>query len=224
MIDFYYNTAPNPRKVALFLEEAGVAYRAIPIDTRKGEQHAAAFLKMNPNGKVPAIVDDGVAVFDSNAILIYLADKHAAFLPSDPGMRGPLLSWLMFVASGVGPYSGQAVHFGHFAPEKIPFAINRYRNEVVRHWRVLDEKLGQGPWILGDDYTIADMAAWGWSNPLPFALGDDAAFDRFPNVKRWREAINARPAAQRAMKLGADVAWKTETDEAASRALFPSNY
>lgn len=224
MIDFYYNTAPNPRKVALFLEESGLSYRPIPVDTRKGEQHAPDFLKINPNGKVPAIVEDGVAVFDSNAILLYLADRHSMFLPSDPRQRGPLLSWLFFIASGVGPYSGQAVHFGHFAPEKLPFAINRYRNETARHWRILDERLGQGPWILGEDYTIADMAAWGWSNPLPFALGDDAAFERFPNVRRWREAINARPAAQRALKLGSDVAWKTETDEAARRALFPSNY
>lgn len=224
MLEFHYNTGPNPRKVALFLEEAGVPYTPRPLDTRKGEQHAPAFLKINPNAKAPAIVDDGVAIFDSNAILLYLADKHGKFLPSDPRRRGPLLSWLMLVATGIGPYSGQAVHFGRFAPERIPFAINRYRNETVRHWKIVDERLAEGPWIMGEDYTIADMAAWGWANPLPIALGDENAFDRFPNVKRWREAINARPAAQRALALGSDVAWKTETDEAARKALFPSNY
>lgn len=224
MLEFHYNAGPNPRKVALFLEEAGVPYAPRPLDTRKGAQHDPAFLKINPNAKAPAIVDDGVAIFDSNAILLYLADKHGRFLPSDPKLRGPLLSWLMFVATGIGPYSGQAVHFSRHAPEQIPFAVNRYRNETARHWKIVDTLLADRPWMLGEDYTIADMAAWGWSNPLPIALGDDAAFDRFPNVKRWREAINARPAAQRALALGSDVAWKTETDEETRRIMFPSNY
>jgi len=224
MIRFHYNTAPNPKKVALFLEEAGLPYEAVPVDTRKGDQHLPGFAALNPNHKAPVIEDDGVVVFDSNAILLYLADKHGLFLPKDPAQRGPLLSWLMFVASGVGPFMGQSVHFGRFAPEPMPYAVNRYRREAERHWGILDARLAQGPWLLGADYTIADMAAWGWSGALPFALGDDAALDRFPNVKRWRETINARPAAERAMKLGADVAWKTEMDEDARRAMFPSNY
>jgi GST-like protein len=224
MIRFHYNTGPNPKKIALFLEESGLPYEGVPVDTRRGEQHLPAFTALNPNAKAPVIEDDGVVVFDSNAILLYLAEKHGCFLPKDPKLRGPMLSWLMFVATGVGPYMGQAVHFGRFAPEPMPYATNRYRKEAERHWRILDDRLAGRSWILGEDYTIVDMAAWGWSGALPFALGDDAALDRFPNVKRWREAINARPAAERALKLGADVAWKTEMDEDARRAMFPSNY
>src|SRR5208282_1589038 len=123
MIKFYYNLAPNPTKVALFLEESGLPYEPIPVDTRKGEQHAPAYRAINPNGKVPAIIDDDATVFDSNAILLYLGEKTGKFLPENtPAARGRLYSWLMFVASGVGPYSGQAVHFKHHAPEKLPYA------------------------------------------------------------------------------------------------------
>src|SRR6266436_1885017 len=131
MLKFYYSGAPNPTKVALFLEEAGLPYDAIPVDTRKGEQHKQEFLAINPNAKLPAIVDGDATVFDSNAILLYLADKTGKFLPENtPAARGSMLSWLMFVASGIGPYSGQAVHFQHHAPEKLPYAINRYRYEA----------------------------------------------------------------------------------------------
>ena len=127
MLKFYYNAAPNPTKVALFLEEAGLAYEPVPLDTRLGDQHRPEYLAINPNAKAPAIVDDGVTVFDSNAILLYLAEKTGKFLPEDtPEMRAQLLSWLMFVATGVGPYSGQAVHFKNHAPEELPYAINRY--------------------------------------------------------------------------------------------------
>src|SRR5690606_25791464 len=133
MIKFYYSLAPNPTKVALFLEEAGLPYEAIPVDTRKGDQHRPAFTRLNPNAKVPVIEDDGTVVFDSNAILLYLAEKTGKFLPP-ASQRGALLSWLMFVASGVGPYSGQAVHFQHHAPEKLPYAIQRYRYEAQRHF------------------------------------------------------------------------------------------
>ena len=127
MLKFYYNLAPNPTKVALALEEMGLQYELIPVDTRKGEQHTPAFLAVNPNAKVPAIVDGDATVFDSNAILLYLAEKTGKFLPGKGDKaRGELLSWLMFVASGIGPYSGQSVHFRHHAPEQIPYAINRY--------------------------------------------------------------------------------------------------
>ncbi|MCY4589249.1 MAG: glutathione S-transferase [Alphaproteobacteria bacterium] len=127
MITFYYNNAPNPMKVALFLEETGLDYEPVPVDTRRGEQHTAEFLAINPNRKVPVIVDGETTVFDSNAILLYLAEKTGRFLPPEgPGKRGELLSWLMFVASGVGPYSGQAVHFRNNAPEKLPYALRRY--------------------------------------------------------------------------------------------------
>ena len=141
MIEFYYNEAPNPMKVALLLEELGLAYEAIPVDTRKGEQFAASFLKVNPNAKVPAIVDDGVAVFDSNAILLYLAEKSKRFMPMTTGTaeRAQLLSWLMFIASGVGPFSGQSVHFRHAAPEPKVYALNRYDFEAHRHWKILND-------------------------------------------------------------------------------------
>src|ERR1044071_4728880 len=124
MLKFYYSGAPNPTKVALFLEESGLPYDPIPVDTRKGEQHKLEYLAVNPNGKVPAIVDDGGVVFESNAILLYLAEKTGKFLPENtPKARGEFLSWLMFVASGVGPYAGQFVHFNAYAPEKLPYAI-----------------------------------------------------------------------------------------------------
>src|SRR6201995_96575 len=127
MIKFYYNLAPNPTKVALCLEEMGLPYELVPVDTRKGEQHTPEFLAINPNAKVPAIVDDGATVFDSNAILLYLGEKTGKFLSKD---RGQMLSWLMFIASGIGPYSGQAVHFRNFAPEPKDYAVNRYTFEA----------------------------------------------------------------------------------------------
>ena len=146
MLTFYFNTSPNPTKVALFLEEAGLAYEPRPIDTRKGEQFDAAYLAINPNGKVPAIVDGDATVFDSNAILLYLAEKTGKFLPPETAAnRGQLLSWLMFVATGVGPYSGQAVHFTHFAPEKVPYAQHRYEFEALRHFGVLEAHLTATP-------------------------------------------------------------------------------
>src|SRR5580692_7717702 len=130
MLKFYFNGAPNPNKIALFLEESGLPYELVPVDTRKGDQFKPEFLKVNPNGKVPAIDDDGVLVFDSNAILLYLAEKTGKFLPANtPANRGELFSWLMFVATGIGPYSGQAVHFKHFAPKDLEYAHNRYSSK-----------------------------------------------------------------------------------------------
>src|SRR5579863_2772786 len=144
MIKFYYNLAPNPTKVALCLEEMGLPYELVPVDTRKGEQHAPAFLAINPNGKVPAIVDGDATVFDSNAILLYLAEKTGKFLPPNTlAERGQLLSWLMFVASGIGPYSGQSVHFRNVAPEPKEYALNRYMLEAQRHWGILEQRLGK---------------------------------------------------------------------------------
>ena len=151
MIKFYYNLAPNPMKVALFLEEAHLAYELRPIDTRRGEQHTPEYRAINPNGKVPAIVDGYDTVFDSNAILLYLAEKTGQFLPErTPGARGKLYSWLMFVATGVGPYSGQAVHFRHHAPEQIPYAVERYQFEAKRHYGILDDRLAMQRYMLGD--------------------------------------------------------------------------
>ncbi len=149
MITFYFNGSPNPTKVALFLEEAGLAYEPVAVDTRKGEQFAPEFLKLNPNGKVPVIVDDGTVVFDSNAILLYLAEKTGRFLPP-ASERATLLSWLMFVATGIGPFSGQAVHFRNFAPEKVPYANDRYQFEAKRHYGVLDGHLAGRDWMVGE--------------------------------------------------------------------------
>ena len=224
MLKFYYSGAPNPTKVALFLEEAGLEYEAIPVDTRKGEQHRPEFLALNPNAKVPVIDDDGVVVFDSNAILLYLGEKTGKFMPENtPAARGPLFSWLMFVASGVGPYSGQAVHFQHHAPEKLPYAINRYRFEAERHYGIIDRRLADNRYMLGEAYSIVDMALWGWARALPLVLGEDA-LSGLPNVKRFMDEITARPAAQRAAALKDRHAFKTEMDEESRRAMFPGNY
>ncbi len=221
MIKFYYNTAPNPAKVALFLEEAGLPYEPVPVDTRRGEQHSAAFKAINPNAKVPVLVDGATVVFDSNAILLYLAEKTGKFLPA-ADKRGEMYSWLMFVASGIGPYSGQCVHFKHFAPEPKTYAVNRYDFEAWRHWEILDKRLGQGRYMLGDTYTIVDMAAWGWARVVPRVLGAEA-WAKLPNVKRLLDEINARPAAVRAEALNEKHAFKTEMDDEARKALFPQN-
>jgi len=223
MIKFYYHPSPNPAKVALFLEEAGLPYELMPIDTRKGEQFKPEFLAVNPNAKTPAIVDGDATVFDSNAILLYLAEKTGKFLPKGtPTARGEMLSWLMFVATGIGPYSGQAVHFKHHASEKLPYAVNRYLHEAERHWGIIDARLAKHRYMLGDTYTIVDMAVWGWARAVPFILGDDA-WEKLPNLKRLFDEISARPAAQRANALKDQHAFKTEMDEEARRNMFPQN-
>jgi GSH-dependent disulfide-bond oxidoreductase len=204
MLKFYYNTAPNPAKVALFLEESGLPYEIVPIDTRKGEQHLPAFKAINPNAKLPAIVDGEVTV------------------PSTPALKAEMQSWLMFVASGIGPYSGQAVHFKHFAPEPKEYAVNRYDFEAWRHWNILNERLANHSFMVGDSYSIVDMAIWGWARAVPFVLGTDA-WEKLPNVKRLLDTINARPAAQRAEALKTKYTFKTEMDDEAKKAMFPQN-
>lgn len=230
MIRFYFHPTPNPAKVALFLEETGLPYKAVPVDTSKGEQHQPEFRAINPNGKVPAIIDtEGpggkeARVFDSSAILLYLGDKTGKFIGS-PADRTELLSWLFFIATGIGPFSGQAVHFQHAAPEKLPYAINRYRREVERHYRVLDDHLAGRDYILGREYSIADMSGWGWLDRAPRALpGDGEPLAAFPNLKRWFQAIDARPAVARARAVGKEHTFKKEMDDDARRALYPSNY
>ena len=220
MLKFYFNGAPNPNKVALFLEETGLPCELIAVDTRKGDQFKPEFLKVNPNGKVPAIDDDGVFVFDSNAILLYLGEKTGKFMPpAGDKMRAELLSWLMFVASGVGPYSGQSVHFRMYAPEKNEYAINRYAFEAQRHFGILDARLAKQKYMLGDTYTIVDMAVWGWARGMPIVLGE-AAWAKFPNLKRLVDEISARPAAQRAAGLKDKHKFKTEMDDEARQAMF----
>lgn len=223
MITFFYSMAPNPMKVALFLEEAGLDYKPVPIDTKKAEQHTDAFKAMNPNAKLPVIKDGDTTVFDSNAILLYLADKTGKFLPA-PDQRGALLSWLMFVASGLGPFSGQAVHFRNFAPEKNLYGIKRYNYEARRHWQIVDDQLARGPYMLGDVYTIVDMAVWGWGDRLTYMLGDDDIMQTYPNLDRLMKEIEGRPAAQRARGLKDLHTFQRTMDEAARRALYPQLY
>jgi GST-like protein len=226
MLKFYYNAAPNPMKVALLLEELGLPYEAVPVDTRKGEQFSAQYLKVNPNAKVPTIVDGDVRVFDSNAILLYLADREKCFVPLDArsAARGDMLSWLMFIASGIGPFSGQSVHFRHAAPEPKEYALNRYDFEAHRHWKLIEDRLAGSRYMLGDEYSIVDMAFWGWARLVPYVLGTgDATWTQYPQVKRLLDEINARPAVARADALKARHAFKTENDDEAKRFMFPQN-
>jgi GST-like protein len=222
MLKFYYNAAPNPLKVGLFLEEVGLDYEPVPIDTKRGHQHEPGYLAINPNAKVPAIDDDGVIVFDSNAILLYLAQKTGRFLPDDtPAARGQMLSYLMFIASGVGPYSGQSVHFHHFAPGDHPYPRKRYAYEARRHWQIIDDRLAAGRYMMGDEYTILDMSVWGWAGRIDFMFGREDVMADFPNIARLKAEIDERPAARRAVALKDQYAFKVEMDEAAMRNLYP---
>ena len=222
MLKFYYHPAPNPAKVALLLEELGLPYEVVPVDTRKGEQFTPAYRAINPNSKTPALEDGDVKVFDSNAILLYLAEKTGRFLPADtPVARGELLSWLMFVASGVGPFSGQAVHFNRVAPEPKEYPQKRYAYEAQRHWGILESRLGQQHYVVGETYTVADMAVWGWARAIPFIFGD-GAWDSRPNLKRFVDEINARPAAARVDALKDRFKFKTENDAETVRFMFPT--
>lgn len=218
MIDLYYNLGPNPAKVALFLEESALPYRIIPVDTSRGEQFSPEVAALNPNNKLPIIVDDGVTVFDSNAILLYLAEKYGKFLP-EAADRGALLSWLMFVASGLGPYCGQAVHFRRYAPGPEEYSVQRYDYEARRHYRVLDDHLAQRRWIVGEVYTIVDMAVWGWARNIDIILGADARPD-FPNLMRFVDMIEARPAAQASVALREKYDFKREIDAETRRNMF----
>ena len=222
MIKFYYSTAPNPMKVALCLEEMGLAYEPIPVDTRKGEQHEPGYLAINPNAKVPSIVDGELTMFDSNAIVLYLAEKTGKFLPKKAADRAEMLSWLMFVASGIGPFTGQYVHFKTYAPEKLAYALGRYEFEAKRHWGIVDARLAKNKYMVDDTYTVVDMALWGWARLVPNILGEHAA--KLGNVKRLVDEISARPAAQKAIALKDRHAFKTELDDEAKRAMFPGSY
>jgi GSH-dependent disulfide-bond oxidoreductase len=222
MLKFYFHQTPNPMKVALFLEESGLPYELIPVDTMKGEQHTPEYRMINPNGKTPAIEDDGKRVFDSTAILIYLSEKTGQFSGKAED-RGEMLSWLMFLATGLGPFSGQSVHFRHKAPEQVPYAINRYLREAERHYEVLETHMEGRDYIVGDEYSIADISAWGWVDKAAFVLGAEG-LENYPNLKRWFASINARPAVERARNIGKDIEFKTDFDEQAARALYPQNF
>ncbi len=223
MIKFYYHPSPNPAKVALFLEESGLDYEVVPVDTRKGEQFDPAFLAINPNAKTPALVDGDATLFDSTAILLYLASKTGQFLGGEmQAEQAQMLSWLMFIASGIGPYGGQAVHFKYFAPDPKEYAVNRYMYEAERHWGLIEAQLAKGPYMVNGVYSIVDMALWGWARAIPFLFGADA-WPQYPNVKRLLDEISARPAAQRASALAAKYTFKQEMDEEARKVMFPQN-
>lgn len=221
MLKFYFHPSPNPAKVALYLEEVGLPYELKPVDIRKGEQHSPAYLAINPNGKTPALQDGDATVFDSNAILLYLAVKTGKFLPrNEPVVRAQMYSWLMLIATGVGPFSGQAVHFRHFAPEPKEYAYQRYHFEALRHWRLINEHLATRSWMVGEEYTIVDMALWAWARAVPMVLGNDA-WTELPHVKRFLEQVSARPAAIRAEALADAHQFKREMDQVAMTAMYP---
>ncbi|RJG42156.1 glutathione S-transferase family protein [Motilimonas pumila] len=221
MLKFFFHQTPNPMKVALFMAETGLPYELVAIDTLKGEQHSPEYRAVNPNGKLPAILDDGVRVFDSNAILLYLSEKTGQ-LGGKAEDRAELLSWMMFIASGLGPFSGQAVHFRHVAPEH-QYAQNRYAREIERHYEVLDEHLENRQFIVSEQLTIVDLAAWGWLDKAQVVIGD-AGLSAYPHLQSWFERINSRPSVAVARDIAKDIDFKSAMDEEARQALFTSNY
>jgi GST-like protein len=222
VIDVHTWPTPNGHKVHIMLEECGLPYRVHAVDIGAGDQFEPEFLKISPNNKIPAIVDsdgpDGrpIWLFESGAILIYLAGKTGKFLPADVRGKYVALQWLMFQVGGVGPMLGQAHHFRIYAPEKIEYAINRYTNEAKRLYNVMDRRLGEARWFAGDEYSIADIAIFPWTRSHA-NQGVDLA--DYPNFKRWFDAMAARPAVQRGVQVLAERR-KPITDEQARRNLF----
>ena len=222
MIDFHYWPTPNGWKISIMLKECGLPYRMVPVDIRKGEQHAPAFLKISPNGRMPAIVDHDApggprSIFESGAILLHLAEKAGRFAPTDPAGRTALMEWLFWQVGNLGPMAGQLSHFVNYAEGEHPYSHRRYADEYARCLGVLERRLDGRAFILGDDYTIADMAAWPWvliAKPLGQAL------DAFPNVARWRTAIKERPAVRRGVDLGKELRRSAPPTEEERRILF----
>ena len=204
MIDLYTWGTPNGRKVSIMLEEVGLPYAVHKIDIGKGDQFKRDFVAINPNSKIPAIVDaegpDGkpISVFESGAILIYLAEKTGKLLPAAPRAKSEVLQWLMFQMGGVGPMFGQNHHFRRFAPEKIPYGIERYGKETERLYGVMDVRLGKVAHLAGSDYSIADIATYPWVSRHDY---QEIELAQFPNVKRWFDTLSARPAVQKGMKV-----------------------
>lgn len=224
MIDLHYWPTPNGHKITLFLEEAGLEYRILPVNIGTGEQFRPDFLKIAPNNRMPAIVDhapadggDPIAIFESGAILLYLAEKTGRFGGGGPRGRAEVNQWLMWQMGGLGPMLGQNHHFSRYAPEKIPYAIDRYVKETNRLYGVLDRRLADRAFVAGADYSIADMASYPWI--LPEAQGQDMA--DFPNLARWHAAIAARPATVQAYAKGkAIVPEPAPMTEEAKKVLF----
>lgn len=200
MIELYTWGTPNGKKVSIMLEEVGLPYTTHPVNIMKDEQFAPDFLEISPNNKIPAIVDpdgpDGkpLSLFETGAILFYLAEKTGKFMPADPVGRYTVMQWLMFQMGGIGPMFGQANHFRKFAKEEVPYGIKRYTDEAHRLYHVLDKRLGEAAYMAGDDYTIADIATWPWVARWEW---HGITLDEVPNVKRWFEEIEARPAVQK---------------------------
>jgi GST-like protein len=223
MIDLYYWTTPNGHKITIFLEETGEPYRIVPINIGAGDQFKPDFLAIAPNNRIPAIVDrapaDGgepISLFESGAILEYLADKTGRFLPRDVRGRAEVMQWLFWQMAGLGPMAGQNHHFSQYAPEKLPYAINRYVNETNRLYGVLNKRLADRPFVAGD-YSIADMAAYPWVVPYE-RQGQNLA--DFPHLQRWFEAIRARPAVERAYALARTVNTTPSVNDEKSRAIL----
>jgi len=225
MIDLHYWPTPNGHKVTLFLEETGLDYRIFPVNIGKGEQFEPSFLKIAPNNRMPAIVDhepaDGgapLSLFESGAILQYLAEKTGRFLPADLRGRAETMQWLFWQMGGLGPMAGQNHHFSNYAPEKIPYAIDRYVKETARLYGVLDRRLADRAYVAGDDYSIADMASYPW---IASHANQSQDLNDFPNVKRWFETIAVRPATISAYAKAEVVRNLPEaTEEERQRILF----
>jgi GST-like protein len=221
-IDVFSWPTPNGHKVHIMLEECGLPYQAIPVNIGAGEQFRPEFLKISPNNKIPAIVDpegpDGqpISLFESGAILVYLAGKTGRFLPAGDRERFEVLQWLMFQMGGVGPMLGQAHHFRMYAPERIPYAIDRYTNEARRLYGVIDKRLSQSEWLGGPEYSIADIATFPW---LRSWQNQGVVIEDYPHLKRWFDSIAQRPAVQRGVKVLAELR-KPITDDKAREVLF----
>jgi GSH-dependent disulfide-bond oxidoreductase len=224
MIELFYCPTPNGHKITLFLEEAGVPYTITVVDITRGAQFAPEFLALSPNNRIPAIIDrapaDGgapVSVFESGAILLYLADKYGKFVPADLRGRTVCIEWLFWQMANLGPVAGENHHFGSYAKEKLPYAIDRFVRETTRLYDVLDRRLAGGEYICGDQYTIADMACYPWI--VPHKRQQQVIAD-FPNLKRWFDAIRARPAWQRAWARGEEYKAPAQMSEETRRILF----
>jgi GST-like protein len=228
MIDLYTWPTPNGHKVHIMLEETGLEYTVHPINIQKGDQFSEAFLKISPNNKMPAIVDHAgpgggpYSLFESGAILMYLADKTGHFLPTEIRARYDAIQWLMFQMGGIGPMLGQAHHFLGYAPEKIQYAMDRYSKEANRLYGVIDRRLGESEYLAGAEYTIADMAVWPWTR-RPERQGVNR--DEYPNFTRWFATIEARPAVQRGVQVLAEhQSTGTLTDEARRNMFGDAQY
>ncbi|MFG1300741.1 glutathione binding-like protein [Xanthobacter sp. V3C-3] len=224
MIDLYYWPTPNGHKITMFLEETGLPYKIIPVDISAGDQFKPDFLAIAPNNRMPAIVDhaptDGgapLSLFESGAILLYLAEKTGRFLPADLRGRKSVLEWLFWQVAGLGPMAGQNHHFSLYAPERIPYATERYVKETNRLYGVLDRRLAQSPFVAGAEYSIADMAIYPWIVPYKRQQQD---IDQFPSLRRWFEAVAARPGTVAAYARGEPFSGRPTVTEAGKKILF----